>query len=368
MKTIYLIIVSMLFNMAVIAQKTELYASLDQAVGNIAYTKTGQLVFSHHPFFKPEIRVATYNEKTKKVIPFPNKEWNIPKINSDLYLDDVLGIRNDKDGIVWMLDMGTRSNITPKLVGWNTKTNQLERIYYIPAPTTLNTSQPNDFVIDSKHHVFVIADEDIARGGDGSQAALVIVDMKTGKTRRVLQGRESTRADINMPIVIDDSVLGVTANGIKSPIFVGADGITLDNNNEWLYYAPLCGNKLYRLKMTDLLNEKLTDDELDRKVEVYSEKRNNGGLSIDIKGNIYLTNIESQSIGFIDAKTKEYSVFSQNKQMLWPDGISYNKDGYMYVSAAQVHLGTVFNNAENKTSAPFYIFRFKPVAEGIFGR
>ena len=54
--------------------------------------------------------------------------------------------------------------------------------------------------------------------------------------------------------------------------------------------------------------------------------------------------------------------------MLWPDGISYNKDGYMYVSAAQVHLGAVFNNAENKTSAPFYIFRFKPVAEGIFGR
>ena len=366
-KAVLALFVFISFN-AMAQKTTELFASLDQAVGNIAYTHTGQLVFSHHPFFSPKIRVAIYDEKTKKTSPFPNLEWNTAKTNTDFYLDEVLGIRNDKKGIVWMLDMGTRNKITPKLVGWNTKTNSLEKIYYIPSPASIDVSQLNDFVIDNKHQVFVIADECIAHGGDGSKGALVIVDMKTGKTRRVLEGRKSTKADINSPITINGEVLGVTNNGKKTPIFVGADGITLDKNNEWLYYAPLNGKQLYRIKMTDLLNENFSDDELDAKVEIYSSKPNNGGLSIDVAGNLYFTNIESNSIGFIDAKTKKYSVITQNKQMLWPDGISYNKDGYMYVSAAQVHLGAVFNNGINKTKAPFKIFRFKPIAKGVLGR
>jgi hypothetical protein len=34
-------------------------------------------------------------------------------------------------------------------------------------------------VVDTKHGVFVIADEGIGNGGDGTTAALVVVDMKT---------------------------------------------------------------------------------------------------------------------------------------------------------------------------------------------
>lgn len=44
--------------------------------------------------------------------------------------------------------------------------------------------------------------------------------------------------------------------------------------------------------------------------------------------------------------------------------IRYNI-GYMYVSAAQVHLGAVFNNGKTLAKAPFYIFRFKPLAKGV---
>ena len=77
--------------------------------------------------------------------PFPNEEWNTPRQEDDLYLDSVLGIRGDGRGVIWMLDMGNRTGITAKLVGWNTNTDTLERIYYIPAPATLPESQHNDF-------------------------------------------------------------------------------------------------------------------------------------------------------------------------------------------------------------------------------
>ncbi|SMP43056.1 hypothetical protein SAMN06265222_101889 [Neorhodopirellula lusitana] len=54
--------------------------------------------------------------------------------------------------------------------------------------------------------------------------------------------------------------------------------------------------------------------------------------------------------------------------MLWPDGISFNSDGYMYVSAAQVQLGAPFKGGTDETSKPFYIFRFTAKAPGIIGR
>lgn len=346
----------------------EKYAEVPYSVGNIAYNVNNELVYSNHPFFSPDIRVMHYDPKSKIASAFPNKKWNTRRDKDDMYLDDVLGVRNDNSGIVWMLDMGLKSNITPKLVGWDTKRNKLFKIYYIPKPASVETSQLNDFVIDNKHHVFIIADEGIGRGGDGSRGALIIVDMETGITRRVLDGHESTMADISSPIVIDGRLMGVEKNGKVDPVLVGADGITLDKNNEWLYYAPLSGSKLYRIRVEDLVNERYSDFDLASKVEFYSDKPNNGGLSIDRGGNLYFTNIESKSIGMISAQDKKYSVFVKNKDMLWPDGLSYNNDGYMYVSAAQVYLGAHFNMGVDKTKKPFYIFRFKPQDEGIFGR
>lgn len=342
----------------------EKFAAVNEAVGNITFTPKGELIYSHHPFFSPENRVVKYDTITKMVTPFPNKSWNTPRKSNDQYLSSVLGIRNDSNGIIWMLDMGLRDHITPKIVGWNLDKNQLEKIYYIPAPATIPASQHNDMVVDLKHQVFIIADEGIGNGGDGSQAALVTVDMKTAKTRRLLQGHYSTSAE-NTPTIIDKKILSIKGK----PLLVGADGITADAENVWLYYAPLNGKKIYRIKIDDLIDEDLNEAALGKKVETYSDKPNNGGLSIDQDNNLYSTALETKSIAVILAKDRTVHTYSSDAHLLWPDGVSYNAaDGYMYVSAAQVHLGAAFNNGVNKSTKPFYIFRFKPITEGISGR
>lgn len=351
--------------MSIQAQNTvteaEVFTTTEQAVGNITFTDNGDLVYSHHPFFSPENRVMIMDAKTKTSKPFPNKAWNTPRTTDDNYLSNVLGIRNDENGIVWMLDMAQRDNVTPKIVGWNTKTNQLERIYYLPKSSVPKIAQPNDMVVDTKHGYFIIADEGIGNGGDGSQAAFIIVDMKTGKTRRVLEGTRTTKPE-NTPTVIKGKHLAV--NG--KDLLVGNDGITADRDFEYIYYGPLNGTKIYRIKTLDIVNEAYTDEDLDSKIETYSEKPNNGGMSIDKDGNIYLTALESNSIAVVLAKDKSVKTMIADENMVWPDGVSYNHvDGYMYVSAAQVNKGAVFNNGKDQSTKPFYIFRFKPVVEGV---
>lgn len=341
----------------------EKYAEVPYSVGNIAYNIKNELVYSNHPFFSPEIRVMHYDPKLEKASPFPNKKWNTRRKTDDKYLDDVLGIRNDSKGVVWMLDMGTKSGVTPKLVGWDTKRNRLKKIYYIPQPASIETSQLNDFVIDEDRDIVVIADEDIANGGNGSKGALVILDLKTGVSKRVLEGHYSTIPE-NRPIVVDKQELMIP--GTQKPILVGADGITLDKNNEWLYYAPLNGVSVYRIKMEDLLYSANT--ELEKKVERYAAKENNGGFSIDIEGNLYTTYIENNAIGVIPTGTKKSYIYAADENLIWPDGVSYNRDGYMYTSAAQLTKASVFNQGKDKTSKPFLIYRFKPLKKGIWGR
>ncbi|MEO0769567.1 MAG: L-dopachrome tautomerase-related protein, partial [Cyanobacteria bacterium J06649_4] len=293
-----------------------------------------QVIFSQHPFFTPDVRVASLNADRRSYTPFPNEYWNKPHEDTDHYLDSVLGIRSDENGIVWMLDMGQRTGITPKLVGWNTNTNLLERIYYIPSPASLPESQHNDFAIDPKHGVFIIADEGIGPGGDGTTAALVTIDMATGKTRRLLQGHKSTLPE-NVKITVDGKDLAVTdEDGKKENLRIGADGIVADLNYEWLYFGPASGSWIYRIRLDDLVDETLSNGALETKVERYAQKPNNGGLSIDEAGNLYLTAIESTAVGVIPAATKKYAQYAANPELIWPDGVSYSPDEYMYVSAA----------------------------------
>lgn len=263
--------------------------------------------------------------------------------------------------------MGQRTGLTPKLVGWNTWEDRLERIYYIPAPASRPESQHNDFVVNLKDGVFVIADEGIGPGGDGTTAALVIVDMNTGATRRVLQGHISTLPE-DVPITVDGKDLTVPdGNGGQVVIKVGADGITADTEFEWLYYGPLNRTALYRIKFSDLLDESLSDENLGTRIERYADKPNNGGLSMDQAGNLYLTEVETNAVGIIPADTREYRRYAEADDLSWPDGVSYSLDGHMYVSAAQISRADLFNDGVAKNAAPYLIYRFTPEAPGRIG-
>lgn len=341
----------------------EIVARLPEAVGNVTFTPEGRMVFSHHPFFEPAIRAAELAVDGTST-PFPNRAWNTPREDSDEYLDSVLGVRGDEDGVVWMLDMGTRTGITPKLVGWDTREDRLAQIVRIPAPASIEVSQHNDFVVDGVHGVFYLADEAIAHGGDGSRGALVVVDRATGTARRVLEGHVSTRAEPT-PIVAEGRPLLVERDGASVPLLVGADGIAADAAFEWLYYGPLNGGWVYRVRTADLRDASLDDAALGARVERYAEKPNNGGMSIDEEGNLYLTEVGAHVVGVIPASDRRYRAIASHPELVWPDGVSFGPDGFLYVSAAQVNRA--FAGAPAPPQAPFLVFRFRPLARGRVG-
>ena len=52
----------------------ELFASVPQSVGNITFTPDNRVIYSHHPFFSPDVRVAELMPTARTSSPFPNAD------------------------------------------------------------------------------------------------------------------------------------------------------------------------------------------------------------------------------------------------------------------------------------------------------
>jgi hypothetical protein len=154
---------------------------------------------SQHQFYEPKYSVME-RQGDGSLTPFPSEVLNDRQSHSDLTLDSVLGIRADVNGVVWMLDDGMRSGVTPKLVGWDTKADKLHRVIYLPVPIAPKDAFVNDFTVDSRHNRIFIVDP-----AGGANAAFIVVNLETGASRRVLEGHPSVVPEkVDLIIATDD--------------------------------------------------------------------------------------------------------------------------------------------------------------------
>lgn len=341
------------------APALETVASPQIGPGNITVSPDGGMFMSLHSFHQPPMRVVRV-DRQGQMTAFPNEELSRSGSTHPLALDSVLGLRSDSAGRVWMLDAGTNSGKTPKLLAWDSRQNRLARVIYLPSPITTANSGLNDLVIDERNKAIYIADP-----AGGADAALVVVDLETGAARRLLQGHESTRPE-NIDLVIDGQPTRRFRNGQVGPHRTGADSIALDAQGEWLYYGPLHGHTLYRVRTADLRDAALSADALAAKVERYSDKPMSDGISIDTANNIYLTDMANNAITLIGADRKP-RILIQDERLQWPDALSYAPDGYYYVVTNQLHRTAALNGGTAAAQPPFGILRFRPLAPGVVG-
>lgn len=337
----------------------DVLAELDTGPGNVTATANGRIVMSQHQFYQPQYSVVEY--KDHKLIPFPNREWSAADSTAAVKLDSVLGIRSDTNGTVWMLDNGMRNGVTPKLVGWNTKTDKLHRLIYLPTPIAPKDAFVNDFALDAVHNHAFISDP-----AGGSNAALIVVNLYTGAARRVLEGHVSVVPE-NVDLIIDNAPIQVrtTAGELVRP-HIGVNPITEDLANEWVYFGPMHGLSLYRVKAADLVNESLSAQELANQVERYSNKPISDGISIDKNNNIYLGDLANNAIGVIGSDRK-YRQLAQCPRLSWVDSLSFGHDG-LYAVVNRLHRSATLNGGDAQSKPPYFLLKVKALAAGLPGR
>lgn len=348
------LLLTFVFFKQVNAIELELVAKLsgDTPVGNIAVGPDGRIFLSVHGFYGQPIKLVELL-KDGSTKPYPTKKWAYQPNNSDEGLYDVLGLNVDQNGVLWLLD-GSTEERSGRIIGWDTKKEKLERIIYLGRPVITNNSFLNDLAIDLKNNAIYVA--------DAGAASIIVVDLVTGQTRKVLAGTDVTKAnDIDM--IVDGKVVMLGGK----PARVGINPITIDPDNHYLYFGAMSGTSMYRVKTADLVNTAINDEELEKRVTRYGDKPISDGSTIDGGGNVYITSVTDDSIGVIKTDGTYEKLF-QRDDLSWPDGFSYGPDHKIYVTVNELHRSPVLNNGKNEAKGEFKVLRFDALVKGAQGR
>ncbi|WP_310392747.1 L-dopachrome tautomerase-related protein [Hymenobacter sp.] len=284
----------------------------------------------------PNAGWCTWNDSVKSE---PLKHWICPQ-----------SVFADKSGMVWVLDPaspGLKATVPggPKLVKTNPKTGQVLLTIPFSEAVAPRNSYLNDVRIDLQNNYAYITESGVG--------ALVVVDLKTLKARSVLGKHPSTKAVKGLVVKAEGHPM-LDATG--KPAQFNADGIALSADNAYLYYCPLTGHTLYRIKTAALRDPALSEAQLGRQVENVGEIPASDGLEIDAANNVYLTSFE-QSALLRRTPVGAIQTVAKDARLQWPDTYSFAADGNLYVANSAIHKTPNWNKGVGQPRQPFRIFK-----------
>ena len=91
-------------------------------------------------------------------------------------------------------------------------------------------------------------------------------------------------------------------------------------------------------------------------------------LESDAEGNIYSTNYEHNAILRLRHYDRMWETLVCDPRLLWPDTLSLATDGYLYVTANQLHRQARFNKGKDARIKPYTLFRTRVNAQPVLLR
>jgi sugar lactone lactonase YvrE len=279
----------------------------------------------------------------KNPVPFPDEEWNAwaPGDDPAVRFVCVQSVVADSEGLVWTLDPANVGGVVdggPKLIRFDTITGEPVAVYTYAEPVITADSYLNDVRIDLAAGAAYMTDS-----GNG---AIIVTDLATGESRRLLDDYPSTEAE-DVILTIEDRPW-VRRDG-SSPR-VHSDGIALSPDGEHLYYQALTGRTLYRVPTASLRDSTLEPEALADRVEVVGATGAADGLAFGPDGMLYISALEENAIRSLDPATGATEVVVQDERIRWPDTFTVDPEGRILFTTAQIHLG-------REITEPYRIFR-----------
>ncbi len=331
----------------------EVVAELPTPPGNIAVSADGRVFVTLHPEAHPEMKVVEL--VNGEMEPFPSADFQDQRENPQAF-DDVLSIRIDQEKRLWALDNGHHGLHPARLLAFDLATRQLVHEYTFPRDIAGLGSHLNDFQVSPDAAHIYIADASFF----AKTPALVVYDVQNKSARRLLENHYSVRSEFFTPVV----------NGRKMELFglislrPGVDSIALKRGGGWLAYGAVTSRTLYVIPTASLLNEKLSESELESRVHVYADKTMSDGLTIDDRDNVYLTDPEHSAIVLLrSADRRLYTLVKSPRLLRWPDGFSFGPDGWLYVSCSALNEVLGRTASQIRDGGPYHVLRIKPGPE-----
>lgn len=324
-----------------------------EPIGNVAVSRDGRIFFTVHPESRPQGN-KLLEWVAGAAVPYPNGTVQ-PHL-----LGTVLGLVIDRQDRLWTIDHGNHGFGTARLLAFDLQSGDLVHDHKFAADIAPAGSFLQDLQISSDGQTVVIADASFWR----KSPAIIVYDIGTRSARRLLEAHPSVSAE---NYLIRNTVKDMTFLGGLVSLRGGVDGIAFDADNEWLYYAALSGSSLFRVRVRDLLERTLPARQLASRIERVSEKPLSDGLSVDLDGNVYVTDVEHGAVFIVDTNGNLKTLLG-SARIRWADALSFGPDGWLYLADSAIPDQILQTREHIDRHGPYFIYRFKPGHDGIPGQ
>jgi sugar lactone lactonase YvrE len=284
-----------------------------------------------------------------RTVAFPDDRWNSWKPGEDPShkFVNLNALHRDPEGRIWAVDTGAPEfggDPIPgaaKLVVIDPVQGKVLRIVRLPANVAQKGSYVDDIRFNGTHAYLT----------DAGKPGVIVLDLVTGQTRRVLDGAPSTVAGPARDIIVDGKVL----NGPDGkPLRVHSDPLEITPDGQWLLFGPLEGP--WSRVPTKLLDDPAQRAEtLAAAVEPFADLPPMGGSVMDAEGNLYFSTLADNSIR---KRTPQgaVTVIIQDPRLHWVDAMFITEDGLLLMPAAQLDRVGLFNGGRSSVQWPVSLF------------
>ena len=333
-------------------------------------------IFINFPKWGDEVplTVSEIHNGGETVVAYPDKATNQTNPNDPAAaLVSVQSVVVDPADRLWILDTGSpmfqpTKYGGPKLVCVDLATSKIVKKILFPQDVALPTTYLNDVRFDLRRGSQGIAFiTDSAQNGPNG---IIVVDLDSGTSWRRLHDHPSTKPEqlsTFLPIVEGRPFLEYKQGGqIKQGAGMGSDGIAISSDGSRLYYCPLGSRKLYSVSTDSLADKSLDEQKVGATVVDEGDRGGaSDGLESDAAGYIYSTNYEHNAI-LRRGPDGKWETVVHDPRLLWPDTLSLATDGYLYVTANQLHRQAKYNKeGRDLRRKPYTLFRIKVDAQPV---
>ena len=265
--------------------------------------------------------------------PFPGGEWHgwQPGLPAGNAFVSIRSINADQDGNLWVVDEGPPlyqgnssekallnpqyAEVLPKIVQIDVASGKVVQIYPIDREAAPPGSNFGHLRLDGR---FVYVSEP----GIGS---VIIIDRRTKEVHRRLAGAKAAKAD---PAIIP-AFAGVPMAAPGKVPQVHLDHMEIDAKGEKLFFMSLFGPTLYSVKLGDLTNWALSEQDLEKRISVEGPVPPATGLRRDAKGDLYICSITDFAI-MRRMQDGGWEIVARDPRIYIPNNPSFGPDGSLY--------------------------------------